>query len=147
MRPRTRPLDARCGLADTELFVRPMLSAKARKTAPEAGALPVLLRSSGLTRNVLKIFVSWCLRGSFCLVESVTNLTNELVASYARVGGINHLDGKNLPSKRAITAITMDLLRLLFPGFYDETLVHSSEIRTETAALLDSILGRLEDEI
>jgi serine O-acetyltransferase len=80
-------------------------------------------------------------------VESVTKLTNELVASYARVGGINHLDGKNLPSKRAITAITMDLLRLLFPGFFDETLVHSSEIKAETAALLDSILGKLEDEI
>jgi serine O-acetyltransferase len=80
-------------------------------------------------------------------VETVTKLTNELVASYARVGGINHLDGKNLPSKRAITAITQDLLRLLFPGFFEEKLIHSSEIKTETAALLDSVLGKLEDEI
>lgn len=80
-------------------------------------------------------------------MESVTQLTNELVASYARVGGINHLDGKNLPSKRAITAITHDLLRLLFPGFFDEKLIHSSEIKVETAALLDSVLGKLEDEI
>ena len=80
-------------------------------------------------------------------VETVTQLTNELVASYARLGGINHLDGKNLPSKRAITAITCDLLRLLFPGFFDEKLIHSSEIKMETAALLDSVLGKLEDEI
>ena len=80
-------------------------------------------------------------------VETVTQLTNELVASYARAGGINHLDGKNLPSKRAITAITMDLLRLLFPGFFDEKLIHSSEIKAETAALLDSVFGKLEDEI
>ena len=80
-------------------------------------------------------------------METVTRLTNELVASYAQVGGINHLDGKNLPSKRAIVAITQDLLRLLFPGFFDEKLIHSSEIKVETAALLDSILGRLEDEI
>jgi serine O-acetyltransferase len=80
-------------------------------------------------------------------VETVTKLTNELVASYARVGGINHLDGKNLPSKRAVTAITQDLLRLLFPGFFDEKLIHSSEIKAETAALLDSVLGKLEDEI
>src|SRR5271156_2125407 len=94
-----------------------------------------------------KIFVSWCLRGNFYLVEAVTKLTNELVASYARLGGINHLDGKNLPSKRAITAITCDLLRLLFPGYFDEKLIHSSEIKTETAALLDSVLGKLEDEI
>jgi serine O-acetyltransferase len=80
-------------------------------------------------------------------VETVTKLTNDLVASYAQVGGINHLDGKNLPSKRAITAITQDLLRLLFPGFFDEKLIHSSEVKVETAALLDSVLGKLEDEI
>ena len=65
---------------------------------------------------------------------TVTQLTEQLVASYARVGGINHLDGKNLPSKRAITRlITIDLLRLLFPGFFDEKPIHSSEIKVETA--------------
>jgi serine O-acetyltransferase len=80
-------------------------------------------------------------------VDTVTKLTSELVASYARLGGINHLDGKNLPSKRVITDITCDLLRLLFPGYFDEKLIHSSEIKTETAALLDSVLGKLEDEI
>lgn len=79
--------------------------------------------------------------------DPVTKLTNELIASYAQLGGINHLDGKNLPSKQAITSITCDLLRLLFPGFFDEKLVHSSEIKVETAALLDSVLGNLEDEI
>ena len=80
-------------------------------------------------------------------MDTVTQLTNQLVASYAKVGGINHLDGKNLPSKRAVAAITIDLLRLLFPGFFDEKPVHSSEIKAETAVLLDSILGPLEDEI
>lgn len=87
------------------------------------------------------------LRGNFQPVETVTQLTSQLIASYAHVGGINHLDGKNLPSKRAVTAITFDLLRLLFPGFFDEKLIHSSEIKVETAALLDSVLGALEDEI
>jgi serine O-acetyltransferase len=78
---------------------------------------------------------------------TVTQLTEKLVASYAQFGGINHLDGKNLPSKTAIVGITFDLLRLLFPGFFDEKTVHSSEIKIETAMLLDSLLGRLEDEI
>ena len=78
---------------------------------------------------------------------TVTQLTDQLVASYARVGGINHLDGKNLPSKAAIALITVDLLRLLFPGFFDEKQIHSSELKVETTALLDSVLGRLEDEI
>ena len=80
-------------------------------------------------------------------METVTQLTNQLIASYARLGGINHLDGKNLPSKRAVMDITCDLLRLLFPGFFDEHLIHSSEIKVETTALLDAVLGKLEDEI
>ena len=38
-------------------------------------------------------------------------LTERLLASYARGGGINHVDCKNLPSKHAIADITIDLLR------------------------------------
>jgi serine O-acetyltransferase len=78
---------------------------------------------------------------------TVTQLTEELIASYARIGGINHLDGKNLPSKQGICALTTDLLRLLFPGFFDDKLVHSSEIKRETAARLDAVIGPLEEEI
>jgi serine O-acetyltransferase len=78
---------------------------------------------------------------------TVTQLTDRLVASYARAGGINHLDGKNLPSKRAIALITVDLLRLLFPGFFDEKLLHSSEIKAETASVLETVLASLEDEV
>ena len=72
---------------------------------------------------------------------------DDLIASYARHGGINHLDGKNLPSKTAIAGITVDLLRLLFPGFFEEKPLHSSELKVETATLMDSVQGRLEDEM
>ncbi len=78
---------------------------------------------------------------------TVTELTNHLVASYAKLGGINHLDGKNLPSTPAIRAIACDLLRLLFPGFFDEKPIHSSELKVETAGLMDSVLERMGDEI
>lgn len=69
------------------------------------------------------------------------------MSSYARVGGINHLDGVNLPSKSAIASITEDLLKLLFPGFFHDRPLHASEIKTETANLMDSVLGRLEEEM
>jgi len=69
------------------------------------------------------------------------------MASYARVGGINNLDGKNLPSKTAIASISCDLLRLLFPGFFDEKSIHSSQLKAEITTLMDSLLGRLADEI
>ena len=79
--------------------------------------------------------------------HTVTELTDQLIASYARVGGINHLDGKNLPSKTAISSISCDLLRLLFPGFFDEKSIHSSQLKVEIATLMDSVLQRLEEEI
>ena len=77
----------------------------------------------------------------------MTQLTDRLIASYAQVGGINHLDGKNLPSKALVCAITVDLLRLLFPGFFDDRLIHSSELKVETAILMDSVSERLEVEL
>ncbi len=74
-------------------------------------------------------------------------LADRLLASYAAVGGINHVDGPNLPSKSAIAAIAHDLLRLLFPGFFDDRPLVSSELKVETTLLLSSVKERLEDEI
>lgn len=79
--------------------------------------------------------------------KTVTELTSDLIGSYAKLGGINHLDGKNLPSKGAIARITQQLLQLLFPGFFEGRSVHSSELKIETATLMDSIAGDLEDEL
>lgn len=78
---------------------------------------------------------------------TLAQLTEKLIESYALTGGINHIDGKNLPSKRSVAEITVDLLRLLFPGFFDENLIHSSGLRAETVALLESVADRLGNEI
>ena len=78
---------------------------------------------------------------------TITQLTEQLIGSYAKVGGINRLDETNLPSKSAIMLLTEDLLRLLFPGFFTEKPIHSYEIKMETAVLMDAVEGRLEDEI
>jgi serine O-acetyltransferase len=79
--------------------------------------------------------------------HTISQVTEKLAASYASVGGINHIDGRNLPSKRAIGLIASDLLHLLFPGFFDEKPIHSSEIRSTTAALLEKVVVALEKEI
>ena len=78
---------------------------------------------------------------------TATQLTDQLLTSYARHGGINHLDGKNLPSKTAIGHICVELLRLLFPGFFDEKPIHSSELKIEIANLMDSVQTHLDEEI
>jgi len=81
------------------------------------------------------------------VISKLLELTERLAESYDREGGINHLDGKNLPSKQAVAEITGDLLRLLFPGFFDERLIHLSEVKLETIGLLGSVFSRLETEI
>lgn len=78
---------------------------------------------------------------------NIDELVNNLMFSYEKVGGINHIDGINLPSKTVIADITCDLLRLLFPGFFDERVIHASEIKSQITTLLSSVSTRLEDEI
>lgn len=77
----------------------------------------------------------------------ITELTDALLVSYRQHGGINHVDGANLPSRGAVVDITLELLRLLFPGFFDDAVVHASELKADTVLRMDSVAGRLEDEI
>jgi len=70
-----------------------------------------------------------------------------LLESYKREGTINHIEGKNLPSKRAIAGLSEDLLRLVFPGFYEETVLHAHEFDKKIPALLHSVCQRLGKEI
>ena len=79
--------------------------------------------------------------------ETVTSLANNLIQSYVKHGGINHVDGVNLPSKSAIAQITQDLLKLSFPGYFYDQQIHRAELKIETTNLLASVCGRLEDEI
>ena len=73
--------------------------------------------------------------------------TDAILESYAQVGGINHFDGTNLPSKRAIASICEDLLQLLFPGFHDEEPIHSKHLRRLTMKRIGSIADRLKMEV
>jgi len=79
--------------------------------------------------------------------RTVADLTQHLLDSYCRTGGINHVDGKNLPSKAVVSQMTQDVLRLLFPGFFGDRVVHSGELELETTALLASVQCVLEREI
>jgi serine O-acetyltransferase len=74
-------------------------------------------------------------------------IVTSLMASYCEVGGINHVDCGNLPSKRAIATLCEDLLHLLFPGFFSEEAVSSQELEVMTNELVSSIRERLNVEV
>ena len=54
-------------------------------------------------------------------LSRLNNITKEIGDSYDRLGGINHLEGPNLPSKSEVEKLVISLSSLLFPGFYEET--------------------------
>jgi serine O-acetyltransferase len=74
-------------------------------------------------------------------------IVNGLLKSYKEVGGINHLDSSNLPSKRVIASLCEDLLHLLFPGFFSDEAVASEELPLAANELVATIRERLGTEI
>src|SRR5438874_3916190 len=79
--------------------------------------------------------------------KGLCHLTENILASYQEAGGMNNIDGSNLPSKRAIASICEDLLQLLFPGFHDAEPIHSKDLRRVTAHRIYSIAERLSEEV
>jgi serine O-acetyltransferase len=80
-------------------------------------------------------------------MDSLDKTTDAILGSYREAGGINNIDGTNLPSKRAIASICQDLLQLLFPGFHDEEPIHTRDLRRVTQFRIRSLSDRLEDEV
>ena len=64
--------------------------------------------------------------------EDLGKITERILSSYETGGGMNNIDGSNLPSKRALASICEDLLQLLFPGFHDQEPIHSIHLRRVT---------------
>lgn len=78
--------------------------------------------------------------------KTVAPLIQRLLVSYQEIGGINNIDGSNLPSKRAISQVCEDLLQILFPGFHDEEPIATERIAQITSDRILSIVDRLRVE-
>ncbi len=79
--------------------------------------------------------------------KDLGKITESILNSYATGGGMNNIDGSNLPSKRAIASICEDLLQLLFPGFHDAEPIHTKDLRRVTSHRIYSIAERLSEEV
>ncbi len=66
-----------------------------------------------------------------------------LLDSYARTGGINHLDGTNLPSQDTVNELARDFMHLLFPGFFE----NSGLTQKEASAWLDRLLKKVDKRL
>ncbi len=79
--------------------------------------------------------------------KDLGKITEAILSSYATGGGMNNIDGSNLPSKRALATICEDLLQLLFPGFHDAEPIHSKDLTRVTSHRIYSIAERLAEEV
>lgn len=75
------------------------------------------------------------------------SIQQALLDSYARDGGINHLDGVNLPSQDCVTELARDFMHVLFPGYFEHTALTRSDVPVWLSALLEKIAARLTTEI
>lgn len=68
------------------------------------------------------------------------DIKQALLASYRSDGGINHLDGVNLPSQESVNQLAADCMHLLFPGYFEEPALTEREL----PALVDRLLGQID---
>lgn len=81
------------------------------------------------------------------MADDSQTLLSSLLESYQEVGGINHLNGVDLPSKQTVAEITRQLLRLVFPGFYQNDLINSASFESATREKLEWVCDHLGREI
>jgi serine O-acetyltransferase len=60
---------------------------------------------------------------------SLDDVVESILSSYRELGGINHLEGANLPSRQSIERIIAELESLIFPGFEAEEALTQEGIR------------------
>ncbi len=70
-----------------------------------------------------------------------------LLRSYDTEGGINHLDGSNLPSEASINRLAIDVMHLLFPGFFETEPLTREEVPAHTRRRLAAVHARLRADV
>lgn len=78
---------------------------------------------------------------------SLNDLARSLLDSYARDGGINHLDGPNLPSQDTVAELSRDFMHVLFPAFFEATSLKQEEVAPWLAQQLRKIERSLATEL
>jgi len=79
--------------------------------------------------------------------NGLPKLVDEVLASYEKVGIIEHLEGRDLPNKQSVIRALNDLLAILFPGYLGKATLTKSNIRQFTDDTIRGIHRRLVREI
>lgn len=61
--------------------------------------------------------------------DSLSGIVEAILSSYEELGGINHIEGANLPSRQSVERILVVLEALVFPGFRAEETIDLAGLR------------------
>ena len=61
--------------------------------------------------------------------DFLDGIVEDILLSYRELGGINHIEGANLPSRQSVERIVEELASLIFPGFRTEERLELSGMR------------------
>jgi serine O-acetyltransferase len=79
--------------------------------------------------------------------EGLPNLVEKIVTNYGTFGGMDHLEGKDLPSKKVVIEVLEDLCTVLFPGYLGDSDINKVNIKYRLGTKLTSIYSRLTNEV
>jgi serine O-acetyltransferase len=93
-----------------------------------------------LMRNHVGIEEKWVEKG-------LPKLVDDMMDSYHTYGGMDHLEGKDLPSKKVVVEVLEDLFTVLFPGYLGDTEITKANIKYHLGTKMASIYSRLNVEV
>ena len=93
-----------------------------------------------LMNNYSDVEKNWVETGLPGLVEDV-------MKNYQTIGGMDHLEGRDLPSKKIVIEVLEDLVTLLFPGYLGKTEITKANIKYLLGTTLASTYTRLTNEV
>ena len=79
--------------------------------------------------------------------DKLDTIKNELLDSYSKGGGVNHIEGPSLPSRESIKKILMIIESLMFPGFQADEVIDKSILSYRTSEKLNRLFKNLYSEI
>jgi|WetSurMetagenome_2_1015567.scaffolds.fasta_scaffold190299_1 serine O-acetyltransferase len=92
-----------------------------------------------LMRNSQNVEHDWVVKG-------LPRLADDLLVSYERFGGMDHLEGRDLPSKKVVIEVLDDLFTVLFPGYLGDSELTKANVKYHLGTKLTSIYERLTEE-
>ena len=93
-----------------------------------------------LLKNQERIEEKWPEKG-------LPKLVDDIIGSYETIGGMDHLEGRDLPSRKVVIEVLEDLFTVFFPGYLGKENVTKANIKFLLGNTLTSVYTRLTNEV